>query len=146
LRAARDEDFAFLVSLRRSTMKGYVEQTWGRWDDAEQRERYRSLFSPSADRIIVLDGNDIGCLSVDDSGDHLFVGFIGILPEYQRAGLGTFLMKQIIIEADRRRIPVRLNVLKVNPARALYERLGFCVVGGDEFRHLMEHSPATESS
>jgi hypothetical protein len=43
--------------------------------------------------------------------------------------------------SEQRRIPVRLQVLKVNPARQLYERLGFCVTGGDEFRHQMERSP-----
>lgn len=30
------------------------------------------------------------------------------------------------------------DVLRVNPAKALYERLGFREVGGDEFRFFME--------
>jgi hypothetical protein len=47
----------------------------------------------------------------------------------------------MIAQGNEREIPVCLNVLKVNPARSLYERLGFRVVGGDEHRHYMERLP-----
>ena len=140
LRPALPEDFDFLFSLRRQTMKSYVEQTWGRWDDDEQSERFRGEFAPSKDQIIITGGNEIGCLTVEDHDDFLFIDFIAVLPEYQRMGIGAKLIAGILAQADERNIPVRLNCLKVNPARSLYERLGFRVVGGDEFRHHMERA------
>jgi ribosomal protein S18 acetylase RimI-like enzyme len=52
--------------------------------------------------------------------------------------MGAALMRQVQASAATRGVPVRLNVLKVNPARALYERLGFRVIGEDDVRWYME--------
>ena len=74
-----------------------------------------------------------------DEGAHLVVGKIELLPEFQRKGVGTVLMKRILGEAQVRRIPVRLQVLRTNtPARRLYERLGFTVSGETETHFQME--------
>ena len=138
LRSAYSSDFPFLCLLRRLTMKSYVELTWGAWSDTDQAERFRGEFHPLNYQIVIHQGKEIGCLSVEDLKDLLFVDFIAILPEYQRRGIGTRIMKNVIAQAEERKIPVCLNVLKVNPARSLYERLGFRVVGGDDHRHHME--------
>ena len=140
LRAAGAEDFEFLLSVRRITMKSYAEATWGVWNEGAQQNDVRSELDRQSERIIIFGGKDVGCLNVEDLGDALFVHFIGILPEYQRRGLGTRLMQQVLAEGDQKQIPVRLNVLRVNPALSLYERLGFRIVGGDEYRHHMERS------
>ena len=138
LRPALHEDFDFLFSLRRQTMKFYVEQTWGLWDDDEQLERFRGEFAPSKGQIILFSGHEIGCLTVEDHGDFLFIDFIAVLPEYQRMGIGTKLITGILAQADEKRIPVCLNCLKVNPARSLYERLGFRTVGETKAHYQME--------
>lgn len=39
--------------------------------------------------------------------------------------------------AAARDVPVRLSVLKANPSKALYERLGFHVTGDDDVRWFM---------
>jgi ribosomal protein S18 acetylase RimI-like enzyme len=140
LRPADSQDFDFLFSLHTLTFRTYVEQTWGRWDDAEQLNRFRKDFDRSYRRIIVLRGEDIGCIWTEDQDSLIFVDYIAVLPEYQRRGLGTKLVRQVLAQADERGIPVCLNVLKVNPARSLYERLGFRVVGGDEHRHYMQRT------
>ncbi len=41
------------------------------------------------------------------------------------------------MDADLRRLPVRLQVIKGNPARNLYERLGFTVTGETDTHLLM---------
>ena len=141
LRPARDDDFEWLFSLRRTGMKGYFEASGG-WDEPAQRERFRGHFADlSSIRVIVFHGEDVGYLAVDDLGDSLFIGFIGFLPQHQRKGMGTRLLQQVIAEADRRQIPVRLRVLKVNPARTLYERFGFVVIDSEGVRHEMERLP-----
>ena len=40
LRPATEEDSEFLCELKRATLRDYVALTWGRWDEAEQRERF----------------------------------------------------------------------------------------------------------
>ena len=50
-----------------------------------------------------------------------------MLPAYQGRGIGTALIMALVTEANQQRVPLTLQVLKVNPARRLYERLGFVV-------------------
>jgi ribosomal protein S18 acetylase RimI-like enzyme len=52
---------------------------------------------------------------------------IYLFPEYQRLGIGTALLKQLMEESDRTDVPVRLRVIAVNPAKRFYEGLGFVV-------------------
>ena len=87
---------------------------------------------------MVLDGQDIGVLTVSDRQDALFVERLYILPAYQGRGIGTQLLRSIMARAFDRGLPVRLHVLKVNPARRLYERLGFTQVRETETSFVME--------
>jgi Acetyltransferase (GNAT) domain len=46
-----------------------------------------------------------------------------IATTFQRRGFGTQLLKRLFVEASESKLPIRLRVLAVNPARAFYERL-----------------------
>jgi ribosomal protein S18 acetylase RimI-like enzyme len=59
----------------------------------------------------------------------------------QRRGLGAELLKRLFVEAKESHLPIRLRVLAVNPAKALYERLGFVVVERTPERYFMEWVP-----
>jgi ribosomal protein S18 acetylase RimI-like enzyme len=126
LRPATDADRAFCWQLHVRTMRAYVEATWG-WDEADQRARFDAAFDPAALRIVELDGVTAGALKVDMNGVPVRLLSIAIAPSQQRRGLGAALIGHVIREADG--APVWLQVLKVNPARSLYERLGFVVSG-----------------
>ena len=139
LRPARTEDFEFLRRLHRECFKTYVEQTWGNWDEADQLQRLRRARWLSGD-IIVFQGRPIGLMAIEDQGAVLFLELIALLPEYQDKGLGTRLIQQVLAKGDARAVPVQLSVLKVNPARSLYEQLGFRLVGEDEQRWYMERT------
>jgi GNAT superfamily N-acetyltransferase len=136
LRQATEADYDFLYNLFRATMKDYVAQTWG-WDETIQPGMFRDRFNPAHSQIIVVDGRDVGVISMVRRGDTLLLGNIQILPEEQGHGLGTAIIKTIVEQASREGIPVNLQVLKVNPARHLYERLGFVVTGETATHYLM---------
>ncbi len=136
LRQATETDYAFLYHLHRVTMKDYVAQTWG-WDETFQAAIFKDGFDPGHSQIIVVDGRDTGVLSMERRIDTLFLANLRILPEEQRHGLGTEIIKTILAQASREDIPVTLQVLKVNPARHLYERLGFVVTGETTTHYLM---------
>lgn len=54
---------------------------------------------------------------------------IAVLPEYLGCGVGTLLL-QYLLEAAKQRYPrVVLSVRATNPAKRLYERMGFVVTG-----------------
>ena len=108
-------------------MKEYVDKTWG-WDDAQQEAAYRTNHDPAEIQIITYDGTDIGMISIEEGDADVFVPHIEISPEYQGRGIGSRILGQIITNAAQRQKSVSLRVLKVNPAKSLYERLGFKIV------------------
>ncbi len=127
LRNACEGDFSFLYGLHVATMKEYVEQTWG-WDDYAQQKRYRETFNPGDTCIITLGGRDIGMLATQEREDDVLLALIEIDPEHQNRGIGRKIIVTLIADAAGRGKPLFLHVLRVNPAKALYERLGFSVV------------------
>jgi len=52
-----------------------------------------------------------------------------LLPAHRNQGTGSALLNDILAEATAVTQPVRLHVERFNPARRLYERLGFTVIG-----------------
>jgi GNAT superfamily N-acetyltransferase len=136
---ASDADFAF--SVLRASMRSYIEATWGAWDERWQRQRFDETFIPSTHQIIEDSGRPVGFLAVEERPDHVFLARIYLLPESQGRGIGTQLMQSLCESAHGRGLPVILTILKVNPARRLYERLGFSVVGETETHFRMESPP-----
>ncbi len=139
LRPATSADYDFLYDLHRAALKTYVEQIWG-WDEEWQRQHFKEHFAPAKRQIIRREGVDVGAFFVEERADSLFLAYIAILPEYQRRGIGTTLIRELLDEAARKDIPVTLHVLKSNPARSLYERLGFAVVKETAERYVMKFS------
>ena len=131
LRPATKNDYDFMYDLLVATMKQYVDETWG-WEETYQRERFRTKFNPADYQIIVVDGHDIGAFSVVKREADVYLSEIQIDPDHQNSGLGTAVIEGVIREAERQRLPIALQVLKVNPARRLYDRLGFSVTGETE--------------
>jgi ribosomal protein S18 acetylase RimI-like enzyme len=128
LRPAQTEDCDWLVALRTATMREYVEQTWGFWDQAAQRARFHDPRERANMQVIVVAGRDAGLLHVERSAGDVFLANIQIKPEFQNRGLGTAVIRRLVAEAQAAGSPVRLQVLAVNrAARDLYERLGFVV-------------------
>jgi ribosomal protein S18 acetylase RimI-like enzyme len=136
LRAATQRDAAFIYGLRVAGLREYVAQTWG-WDEPVQAARFREHFDPAPYQVVVIDGRDVGAVAVERRAGELFLADIEVLPEWRGRGLGTAIVGAVVAEARRRGLPAALQVLKVNPARRLYERLGFRVVGETPTHYLM---------
>ena len=126
-RTVTEEDRDYLYHLHVLTMKEYVDKTWG-WEDAFQEAAFDQHFNPDEQKIITFNDKDAGVISIEYKDDEIFLRAIEVHPEYQRKGIGTFIIQSLIEEGIRQDKPVRLYVLKVNPAKKLYERLGFNVV------------------
>jgi ribosomal protein S18 acetylase RimI-like enzyme len=78
-------------------------------------------------RIIMLSARPVGLLKVVREGSEWDLVQIQLVPEMQGAGLGKRLVEGVIAEARNAGASLRLSVLRENPARRLYERLGFVV-------------------
>ncbi len=140
LRPASRDDLDFLYQLHRAAMKEYVAQIWG-WDEARQRQYFEQHFDPAVTRIVRLRDKDIGVVLAVERETELFLSNIEVRPEYQRQGVGTWIVQTILAEGKRLNKPVALQVLKINPARNLYGRLGFSIIGETETHFLMRVTP-----
>jgi len=125
-RSAAIGDGEWLFALKRATMRDSIAAVYG-WDDEVQRRMFEEKFEPGKIRIIQVDGRDGGLLDVRERDDHVFLGRIEVMPVFQRQGIGAAVIQSVVAEAKKKHLPVLLQVLKPNPARALYERLGFFV-------------------
>jgi ribosomal protein S18 acetylase RimI-like enzyme len=137
LRPATARDAEFLYRLHSAALREYVDQTWG-WDESYQRALFARRFDPTSRRLVLWAGSPVGSIGSRVESDALHFYYIALLPSYQRRGIGTFLISRLISDATTRGLAVRLSVLKSNPARSLYERLGFVISSEDPHRYFME--------
>ena len=70
-----------------------------------------------------------------------FLAAIVIAPAHQRQGIGGRLVASVCHDADALGMPVDLQVLKVNPAIRLYQRLGFVLTGETATHYTLRHEP-----
>ena len=144
LRPATAADHDFVKRLLLTTSRAYVEQTWG-WNDEIQQlvnEDFERWFNPPASgQIVQVGGQDIGYLKVADHEDGVLLDMVLLDPTYQNRGLGTALISPIVEDAHARGEAVVLQVLKVNPSKRLYQRLGFVVTEELPNHYLMHAYP-----
>jgi GNAT superfamily N-acetyltransferase/uncharacterized damage-inducible protein DinB len=146
LRPATAADAEYLYEITKSTMAGYVEATWGRWDVDAARDRIGQALAENSVVLIYLADVRVGLLRVNEQPEQIVLEQLFIAPAFQRRGIGTQLVEDLILRARTLAKPLRLRVLAVNPAKRLYERLGFAVVETTPERYVMEHVPASEPS
>lgn len=126
LREATPDDREFLYNLHCASLKDSITQTWG-WNEAWQRRYFDSHFDPKKRQIIQFEGKDIGAIGIVARDSDIFIDYIALYPGYQRQGIGSDLIKTIMQQGVASGKPIRLRVLRTNPAVALYKRLRFLV-------------------
>ncbi|MFX0205686.1 MAG: GNAT family N-acetyltransferase [Candidatus Hodarchaeota archaeon] len=137
LRQANEDDFDFLYQLKKETLKDRISQTWG-WDEEWQKSYFTQNFKPENVKIITESGKDIGCLAFKEEKLNFNLSLIEIVPEYQNKGIGTTLIKDLILKARKKNKKLTLQVLKVNiMALKLYRRLGFTVEDENKTHYFM---------
>jgi GNAT superfamily N-acetyltransferase len=137
LRPARDGDRDFVERVYFETQRWLIEALFGWSDDETERANFADSYDAANTQIITVDNEDAGWLTVQRGRD-LNLDSIYLAPQQQRRGVGTILIQRLIDEADRSGMLVRLSTAKINPARQLYERLGFVVVGEGPYKVHME--------
>jgi GNAT superfamily N-acetyltransferase len=136
-RLATAADHELLRRIHHAAYRDVVERQFGRWDEAEQDSYFEKSLGGHDIAIIELDGRAIGSLAVVESESSVQLLEIQILPEYQSRGFGTQLVQCELARAASLGKPLRLQVLRANRARELYERLGLRVVGHTQIHYLM---------
>lgn len=144
--ADADDEFLFAVycSVRRAEVAAFG------WDEAQQNAFLRMQFTSRASAykmqfpvaeysIVVFDEAPAGSLIVCRTDHQISLTDIAVLPEYQKNGIGTFVVEQLKGEATRSNRPLVLRVDKTNiAAKKFYERRGLVVTGETQILYEME--------
>jgi ribosomal protein S18 acetylase RimI-like enzyme len=141
-RRAIAQDATFLEDVHVAALGPVALVGYG-WPAFRLRDQFHREIDVTNCHVILVDGVGAGYLSLEDKGEFWYIDAIAIAPKYQKKGVGTAALRSILDEAGR--MPVRLNVLHVNRAKALYERLGFRTILEDARRQIMEWRPASQS-
>jgi GNAT superfamily N-acetyltransferase len=110
-------------------------------DMARQCEGFGQQWQLAEVRIITVAGNDVGWLQTTAAEDAIFIGQLYVEVRFQQQGIGSRVIRAVIDEATRERKAVTLGVVKINPARRIYERLGFNVTYEDQHKVYRRREP-----
>jgi ribosomal protein S18 acetylase RimI-like enzyme len=154
-RPEREEDFGLLAALYAASRGeafaglGWPVEALAAFLDQQfraQHAQYRAAY-PAAEWLIVeAEGMPAGRLAVDRRDASLHLIDIALVPERRGTGLGGAILADLIGEADALGLPVSLQVDQTNPARRLYERLGFRVLEDRPPYLWMERRPGADES
>jgi GNAT superfamily N-acetyltransferase len=154
-RHVQESDAPFLCALYASTR--YEEMKLVPWSDEEkqrflewqfaaQTKHYFDAYDDAGFVVVELDGLPIGRLYVYRSEKDIEVVDISLVPELRGKGLGRQLLQELIDEAVQSGRRVVIYVEQFNPARHLYDRLGFRHIDtvGVYDHMIWEQSPVAE--
>jgi ribosomal protein S18 acetylase RimI-like enzyme len=134
LRPITPEDETFLARLYASTREMELAQT--NWSDEQkamfcrmqfnaQTTDYQRNYPDASFDVIERDGMAAGRLLVLREDEKIHVIDIALLPEHRGAGIGTKFLRELQEEAKAAGKKLSIHVEIFNPARRLYDRLGF---------------------
>ena len=141
LAAAQEEQYDFAYRVKKEAQGPYITAIWG-WDEAKQRRFFDSDWQEHPPMIISYAGEPIGTLSVHRDKDSIEIRQFFIRPPYQRQGIGTFLLRRLLAEADASDRIAKMAFLKGSPVESLYRRSGFHTVEQSETHCHMERPPS----
>lgn len=133
-RPATGADLPYLMWLRRETMDRHLLASGESPTEDYHRQRLHDRYDCA--EVLLLEGRPVGLLKVARDPGSWEIIQIQLDPSLQGRGLGRKLLEQVIGEARAAGAGLALKVLTANPARKLYEQLGFEVLGieGSEVR------------
>jgi ribosomal protein S18 acetylase RimI-like enzyme len=103
-----------------------------------QHEHYHAHYSGARFDVICEGGKDVGRYYVDPTEREIRIMDVALLPESRGHGIGRRLVQDVLDEARASSRSVSLHVEETNPAKRLYERMGFIDVEDRGVYMLME--------
>jgi GNAT superfamily N-acetyltransferase len=124
-RAPTDAEFLIDCAIACSPMKGLLPDAMLAQQAELQRAAHDGAHPDAMHRIVTRDGAPIGHILVawHAAGTHLVD--IAVRPEHRGIGAGRQVLAAWLTVADAHGLTATLEVQAGNPARQIYERLGF---------------------
>jgi ribosomal protein S18 acetylase RimI-like enzyme len=117
----------------RATRRAFLEQQF-----TAQDAHYRGNYAGATLDVVELEEERAGRLYVHRGPHDIRIMDIALLPPFRGRGIGTALLRALVDEAEGGGHKLSIHVEANNPARTLYDRLGFRAVGEHGIYVLME--------
>jgi GNAT superfamily N-acetyltransferase len=151
LRPVTKDDDPFLLEVYASTRADELDQVeWSdgqkevfvRWQFDLQRREYDARFPEARYELVLVDDQPAGRIWVGEDDEQIRLLDIALLPQFQKRGAGTLLLRELMKEASKAGKLLRHMVFVLNnDAHRFYERLGFVVIEDlGAYKH-MEYRP-----
>jgi ribosomal protein S18 acetylase RimI-like enzyme len=147
-------DQSFIEKLYRSTREKELSIT--NWPE-DQKQRfcimqsiaqeadYKKNYKDASYQLILYKNKAAGRLYLWETDKEIHIIDISLLPEFQGKGIGRQILTDIIQSAKEKNKIVALRVVPDNPAKKLYEKLGFNTISKEATRDYMECNPGSGS-
>ena len=136
---ACEADRALLFAPFKAALQSYGDWAWG-WDEDKERRHFFERLPLNGLFKLIHRGQCVGGFCIEETpGPSQHLRTLFIRPESQGLGIGTLLLAHLIEEAQHQQLPLTLHVIHINPAKGLYERLGFRTVREEEKTCFMRH-------
>lgn len=140
-RPAIDSDVAWARSVHHAAVRAVVERQFGAWSATDQDRFFDNDWSGGDFEVIEFDRQVCGYACIESRVADVHIRELVVAPEFQRRGIGTFIIKAAIELARERAVPVVLGTLHTNEAGNLYRRLGFIETGRTDTHTLFRLDP-----
>lgn len=143
-------DMPFLRKVYRSTRENELDGTgWSESQKAEfihqqfeaQHQHYTKNYNGPFLEIILIDEVNAGRLYLVEWDTEIRIMDIALLPEFRNKGWGGKILQQILTVASSRNKMVGIHVEYNNPAKSLYQKLGFALEEDKGIYHFMVWRP-----
>lgn len=150
LRKVNEGDFSFLRKVYRSAREEELSRSGMSEDDKNRfiefqfnakHAHYSQAYKDAEFDLILLDNKPAGRLYIWRTETQIRIMDIALLPESQGKGVGTSILKSIILESEKSNKKISIHVEYYNPGLRLYERLGFKKVDDTGIYFYMERIP-----
>jgi ribosomal protein S18 acetylase RimI-like enzyme len=102
----------------------------------------KKIIKDASYQLILYKNKAAGRLYLWETDKEIHIIDISLLPEFQGKGIGTQILTDIIQAAKEKNKIVALCVVPGNPAKKLYEKLGFKTIRSENTRDYMECYPS----
>lgn len=126
VRMAREGDREAFVDITERVLGPHAYVTFDITPDA-LRAGVRGDFHAHLTVALVAAGRPVGFVVIEQQPDQVWIDLMVLDTEHLGRGLGTAILTWLQTWSRATDVPLALSVLELNPARGLYERVGFFV-------------------
>ena len=135
--ASTRADEMALVPWSEEQRQGFIQSQFN-----AQQTHYGQKYPTATHDVILLRGKQVGQLYVARLDQEIRIVDITLIPAERNRGIGSYLIKQLLDEAQRKTKITRIYVEEFNRSLSLFKRFGFNTSERHGFHLLMEWTPA----